>query len=105
MNRPLAVLGAAAAVAAASLLIPLTTASAAANPLGSTSGFLVDPDAGFITAQVLTVDGGRMDYIGHGCGLHAGEAQQPPIVRNPQSRISARCDLPRRPDRQFQRLA
>jgi NAD(P)-dependent dehydrogenase (short-subunit alcohol dehydrogenase family) len=27
--------------------------------------FLVSPDAGFITAQVLTVDGGRMDYIGH----------------------------------------
>jgi NAD(P)-dependent dehydrogenase (short-subunit alcohol dehydrogenase family) len=28
--------------------------------------FLADPDAGFVTAQVLTVDGGRMDYIGHG---------------------------------------
>ena len=28
--------------------------------------FLVQPDAGFITAQVLTVDGGRMDYISHG---------------------------------------
>jgi 3-oxoacyl-[acyl-carrier protein] reductase len=28
--------------------------------------FLVEPDAGFVTAQVLTVDGGRMDYIGHG---------------------------------------
>jgi NAD(P)-dependent dehydrogenase (short-subunit alcohol dehydrogenase family) len=28
--------------------------------------FLVSPDAGFITAQVLTVDGGRMDYISHG---------------------------------------
>jgi NAD(P)-dependent dehydrogenase (short-subunit alcohol dehydrogenase family) len=27
--------------------------------------FLVSPDSGFITAQVLTVDGGRMDYIGH----------------------------------------
>jgi 3-oxoacyl-[acyl-carrier protein] reductase len=27
--------------------------------------FLVSPDAGFITAQVLTVDGGRMDYITH----------------------------------------
>ena len=27
--------------------------------------FLVAPEAGFITAQVLTVDGGRMDYIGH----------------------------------------
>jgi len=27
--------------------------------------FLVSPDAGFITAQVLTVDGGRMDYTGH----------------------------------------
>ena len=27
--------------------------------------FLVSPDSGFITAQILTVDGGRMDYIGH----------------------------------------
>jgi 3-oxoacyl-[acyl-carrier protein] reductase len=28
--------------------------------------FLAAPDAGFITAQVLAVDGGRTDYIGHG---------------------------------------
>jgi 3-oxoacyl-[acyl-carrier protein] reductase len=28
--------------------------------------FLAAPEAGFVTAQVLTVDGGRMDYIGHG---------------------------------------
>ena len=27
--------------------------------------FLASPEAGWITAQVLTVDGGRMDYIGH----------------------------------------
>ena len=27
--------------------------------------FLAAPQSGFITAQVLTVDGGRMDYIGH----------------------------------------
>ena len=27
--------------------------------------FLVSPEAGFVTAQVITVDGGRMDYIGH----------------------------------------
>ena len=27
--------------------------------------FLCQPESGFITAQVLTVDGGRMDYIGH----------------------------------------
>ncbi len=28
--------------------------------------YLAGPEAGFVTAQVLTVDGGRMDYIGHG---------------------------------------
>lgn len=27
--------------------------------------FLAAPEAGWITAQILTVDGGRMDYIGH----------------------------------------
>jgi 3-oxoacyl-[acyl-carrier protein] reductase len=27
--------------------------------------FLALPDSGFITAQILTVDGGRMDYIAH----------------------------------------
>lgn len=28
--------------------------------------FLADPKSGWITAQLLVVDGGRMDYIGHG---------------------------------------
>jgi 3-oxoacyl-[acyl-carrier protein] reductase len=28
--------------------------------------FLASPESGWITAQVLTVDGGRMDCIGHG---------------------------------------
>jgi 3-oxoacyl-[acyl-carrier protein] reductase len=27
--------------------------------------FLAAPESSFITAQVLTVDGGRMDYIAH----------------------------------------
>ena len=27
--------------------------------------FLASPDSGWITAQALSVDGGRMDYIGH----------------------------------------
>jgi 3-oxoacyl-[acyl-carrier protein] reductase len=28
--------------------------------------FLASPESGWITAKMLTVDGGRMDYIGHG---------------------------------------
>jgi 3-oxoacyl-[acyl-carrier protein] reductase len=28
--------------------------------------FLASPESGWITAQILTVDGGRMDYVGHG---------------------------------------
>jgi len=28
--------------------------------------FLAAPEAGWVTAQMLVVDGGRMDYIGHG---------------------------------------
>lgn len=28
--------------------------------------FLAAPESGFVNAQILTVDGGRMDYIGHG---------------------------------------
>ena len=28
--------------------------------------FLASPESGWITAQTLTVDGGRMEYIGHG---------------------------------------
>jgi NAD(P)-dependent dehydrogenase (short-subunit alcohol dehydrogenase family) len=28
--------------------------------------FLASREASFITALILTVDGGRMDYIGHG---------------------------------------
>ena len=27
--------------------------------------FFASPESGWITAQVLTVDGGRTDYIGH----------------------------------------
>ena len=34
--------------------------------IGNAIAFLAAPDSGWITAQVLTVDGGRMDYIAHG---------------------------------------
>jgi len=34
--------------------------------IANTVVFLASPESGWITAQVLTVDGGRMDYIGHG---------------------------------------
>ena len=33
---------------------------------GNAIVFLASPESGWITAQMLTVDGGRMDYIGHG---------------------------------------
>ncbi len=36
------------------------------DDIAAAVAFLASPDAGFVTAQVLTVDGGRMDYIGHG---------------------------------------
>jgi 3-oxoacyl-[acyl-carrier protein] reductase len=35
------------------------------NDVANAVAFLAAPEAGFITAQILTVDGGRMDYIGH----------------------------------------
>jgi 3-oxoacyl-[acyl-carrier protein] reductase len=38
----------------------------APEDIAAAVGFLASPDAGFTTAQVLTVDGGRKDYIGHG---------------------------------------
>ena len=36
------------------------------DDLAQAVAFLAAPESGFVTAQVLTVDGGRMDYIGHG---------------------------------------
>jgi 3-oxoacyl-[acyl-carrier protein] reductase len=36
------------------------------DDLAHAVAFLAAPESGFVTAQVLTVDGGRMDYIGHG---------------------------------------
>jgi NAD(P)-dependent dehydrogenase (short-subunit alcohol dehydrogenase family) len=35
------------------------------DDIANAVGFLGSPESGFVTAQVLTVDGGRMDYIGH----------------------------------------
>jgi NAD(P)-dependent dehydrogenase (short-subunit alcohol dehydrogenase family) len=35
------------------------------DDIASAAAFLASEDAGFITAQVLTVDGGRTDYIAH----------------------------------------
>ncbi len=37
----------------------------AGEDIAAAVAFLASPAAGFITAQSLTVDGGRMDYIGH----------------------------------------
>ena len=38
----------------------------APEDIANAVAFLASPGSGFVTAQVLTVDGGRMDYIGHG---------------------------------------
>lgn len=38
----------------------------APEDIAAAVAFLTRQDASFVTAQVLTVDGGRMDYIGHG---------------------------------------
>jgi 3-oxoacyl-[acyl-carrier protein] reductase len=35
------------------------------DDIANAVAFLAAPESSFITAQVLTVDGGRMDYIGH----------------------------------------
>jgi 3-oxoacyl-[acyl-carrier protein] reductase len=36
------------------------------DDIANAVAFLASPESGLVTAQVLTVDGGRMDYIGHG---------------------------------------
>ena len=33
--------------------------------IANAAAFFASPDSGWVTAQVLTVDGGRMDYIAH----------------------------------------
>ena len=35
------------------------------DDIANAVAFLASPESGWITAQMLTVDGGRMDYIGH----------------------------------------
>jgi 3-oxoacyl-[acyl-carrier protein] reductase len=39
--------------------------SGSPEDIANAVAFLVSPESGFITAQTLTVDGGRMDYIAH----------------------------------------
>jgi 3-oxoacyl-[acyl-carrier protein] reductase len=36
------------------------------DDIANAIAFLASPESGWITAQMLTIDGGRMDYIGHG---------------------------------------
>jgi 3-oxoacyl-[acyl-carrier protein] reductase len=35
------------------------------DDIANAVAFIASPASGFVTAQILTVDGGRMDYIGH----------------------------------------
>jgi 3-oxoacyl-[acyl-carrier protein] reductase len=46
----------------------LTIVGRAGQPddIANAVAFLASLESGFVTAQVLTVDGGRLDYIGHG---------------------------------------
>jgi 3-oxoacyl-[acyl-carrier protein] reductase len=37
----------------------------APEDIANAVAFLVSPESGFVTGQILTVDGGRLDYIGH----------------------------------------
>jgi len=36
------------------------------DDIANAVAFLASPASGFVTAQILTIDGGRTDYIGHG---------------------------------------
>jgi 3-oxoacyl-[acyl-carrier protein] reductase len=53
--------------AASSVVVPRTMVRrvGVAEDIAAAVAYLVSPEAGFVTAQVLTVDGGRMDYISH----------------------------------------
>lgn len=53
--------------AASSVVVPRTMVRrvGVAEDIASAVAYLVSPEAGYVTAQVLTVDGGRMDYISH----------------------------------------
>jgi 3-oxoacyl-[acyl-carrier protein] reductase len=52
----------------ARLMAARTMVGRAGTPedIANAVAFLAAPESGFLTAQVLTVDGGRLDYIGHG---------------------------------------
>ena len=53
--------------AASKLVIPRTMVRRVGwgGDIAAAVAYLVSPEAGYVTAQVLTVDGGRMDYISH----------------------------------------
>src|ERR1700732_1639237 len=52
------------------------------DDIANAVAFLASPESGFVTAQVLTIDGGRMDYIRHGSIIKNQATTRPDSTRS-----------------------